>query len=237
MVHISHPGPEHWKALVLLIGYINVKETKCIIIIKLKVLKAVMFCDSNYSTDKETRKSVSGLVSTLGGTLPTCSPKTQRNVTLSRTEEEYVALPAWAQEVKFVSMFLGEMTKVENISAIYEDNQGGIFLAKNRHVGIHTNHIDISHHFLREMVEEKDIDIQYIRSEENPYDIMNNNTPEVNFARHIQRITEGELWEIVDTGRENFKKIGVTDDFIVCDKTKCSIHAPSVVVDGTNRNE
>ena len=71
-VHMSHPGPEHWKALRCFILYINGKETNGVIIIKPKVLKAVMFCDSNYSTDKYTRKSVSGLVATLGGTLLTC---------------------------------------------------------------------------------------------------------------------------------------------------------------------
>ena len=80
-------------------------------------------------------------------------------------EEEYVALSEWAQEVKFISMFLGEMTEVEKPSVIYEDNQGAIFLAKNRQVSICTKHIDISHHFLRDMVEETDIDIHYIRSE------------------------------------------------------------------------
>ena len=65
-VHISHPGPEHWKALGRLIGYLKGRDTKGIIIRKPKVLKVVMFCDSNYSTDNYTRKSVSGLVATLG---------------------------------------------------------------------------------------------------------------------------------------------------------------------------
>ena len=74
-------------------------------------------------------------------------------------------------------MFLGEMTEVENPSVIYEDNQGEMFIAKNRPVVIRTKHIDIRHHFLQNMLEEKDIDIQYIRSEENPDDIMTKNTP------------------------------------------------------------
>ena len=51
-VHMSHPGPGHCKALGRLIGYLKGKETKCIIIRKPKVLKAVMFYDSNYATDK-----------------------------------------------------------------------------------------------------------------------------------------------------------------------------------------
>ena len=70
---------------------------------------------------------------------------------LISTEEEYMALTACVQQVRFISMFLGEMTKLENPSVICEDNQGTIFLSKNRQVGIRTKHIDIHHHFLRYM--------------------------------------------------------------------------------------
>ena len=41
------------------------------------------------------------------------------------------------------------------------------------------------------MVEENDIDIQYIWSEDNPADIMTKNTSEADFARHVKRIIEG----------------------------------------------
>ena len=41
------------------------------------------------------------------------------------------------------------------------------------------------------MVEEKDVDIHYIWSEENPADIMTKNNLEADFARHMKRITEG----------------------------------------------
>ena len=87
---------EHWKALGRLIGYLKGKETKGIIIRKPKVLKAVMFYYSNYATYKDTRKSVSYLVTTLVGTLLTCSLKTQRTVMLSSTKSYYVALSACA---------------------------------------------------------------------------------------------------------------------------------------------
>ena len=71
-VHMSHPGPEYWKALGRLILYINGRETEYTVIIKYKVLKSVMFCDFNYSTDKKTRKSVTSVVATFVGTLLTC---------------------------------------------------------------------------------------------------------------------------------------------------------------------
>ena len=97
-------------------------------------------------------------------------------------------------------MFLGEMTEVKNPSIIYEDNQWAIFLAKNREVGIRTKHINSCHHFLRDMVKEKDILIQYSRSADNLANITINNTSEADFVRNIKSITEGELWELVDTG-------------------------------------
>ena len=87
-----------------------------------------------------------------------------------------MALSACAKEVKFVSMLLEEITKIHKPSVIYEDNQGAIFLAKKIQVGIRTKIINIHHIFLRYMVEDKDIDIQYIWSEDNLVDIMKNNT-------------------------------------------------------------
>ena len=43
-VHMSHPGPEIWEKSGRLIDYLKCKETKGIVIINPKVLKAVMFC-------------------------------------------------------------------------------------------------------------------------------------------------------------------------------------------------
>ena len=71
-VQMSHLGMEHWKTLGRLIGYLKGNETKGIIIRNPQVMKEVIFCDSKYATDKDTRKSVSGLVATLGGKLLPC---------------------------------------------------------------------------------------------------------------------------------------------------------------------
>ena len=157
------------------------------------------------------------MVATLGGTLLTFSFKNQRTLTLGSTESDYVALSACAQEVNFVGMLLGEMTEVENPSVFYEDNQSAIFLAKNGQVRIRTNHVGIRHHFLRDVVEENDIDIQYIRSEYNPADIITNNTSEAYFSRHTKTITNRELWELMETGRDNVNNIGVMCGVTYCD--------------------
>ena len=52
VVHISNHGSENWKSLGRLIGYLKGKETKGILNRNPKVIKTVMFCDSNYAIDK-----------------------------------------------------------------------------------------------------------------------------------------------------------------------------------------
>ena len=51
-MHMIYPGLEHWKAFGRLIGYLRVKKTKGIIVKNPKYLKAFIFLDSNYATNK-----------------------------------------------------------------------------------------------------------------------------------------------------------------------------------------
>ena len=105
------------------------------------------------------------------------------------------------QEVNFVNMLLEYMNEVQKPSVVYEDNQGSIFLANNRQVGMLTSHVYIRHHFLRDMVEDKDMDIKDITIKENPAGIMMKNCSEAYYVKHMKMITEGELWDLVETVR------------------------------------
>ena len=94
-------------------------------------------------------------------------------------------------------MLLGEIYELQKPGIVHEDNQGDIFLAKNRQVGMCTKHTNIHHRFLRNMLEESYTDIKYIRSEENAVDVMTNNCSEADHIKYVKRITEGEIWELV----------------------------------------
>ena len=87
------------------------------------------------------------------------------------------------------------------------------------------------------MVEHKDIDIQCIWSEDNPVDIMTKNTSEAYFMKHVKKITKRELWELVDTGRENVNNTRVTDDVISRDKNEYPSHTIAEVVYGKHDND
>ena len=86
-------------------------------------------------------------------------------------------------------------------------------------------------------MEDKDIDILYVWSEDNPSEIITKNTLEAYFAKHMKTITEGELWEIMDTGRDNFKNTRVTDDVISRNKTEYSSHTLAEAVGEKHKND
>ena len=92
----------------------------------------------------------------------------------------------------FTQSLIGEITRVRLPAIIYEDNLGAIYLVKNQQVSSRTKHIDIRHHYLRDLQGSK-LDIRFVRSENNSSDIMTKNTPNELFQRHTGRIRNGYL--------------------------------------------
>jgi hypothetical protein len=149
--------------------------------------------DSNYATDKEDRRSVSGGIHTVGGTIINWMSKTQASVTLSSTEAEYASLASGATQVKFVQQLLQEIADCTTPGIILEDNTGAIFLVKNQQVGSRTKHIDVRHHYIREMRERGQVEVMFVRSEKNSSDILTKNVPEKLLVAHAKDIRNGNL--------------------------------------------
>ena len=107
--HMSNPGEQHWKALDRIIGYVSNKKNNQIIYNSPKEMVSISYSDSNYASDTDDRKSISGIVNTIGGMLTSWTSKKQPSVTLSTTEAEYVAISVCAQESIFQNKLLKEI--------------------------------------------------------------------------------------------------------------------------------
>jgi hypothetical protein len=89
----------------------------------------------------------------------------QQVVTLSTAEAEYVSLSMCIQEVIWLVNLLCEMgVKYEKPVIIHEDNQSAIAIANNNGYQSRAKHIDIRHHFIREHIKTRKIELQYIES-------------------------------------------------------------------------
>ena len=61
------------------------------------------------------------------------------------------------------------------------------------------------------------------------------NFSEAGYVKHMNRIMEGELWELVGTGRVNANNDGVVDGVMDCDSIEYSSHTLADAVNKENR--
>jgi hypothetical protein len=91
----------------------------------------------------------------------------------------------------FTQNLVEEITGQRKSAIAYEDNLGTIFLVKNQQVSARTKHIDIRHHFMRDLQDKKELNVRFKRSEDNSADIMTKNTPREIHGKHTHQVRDG----------------------------------------------
>jgi len=96
----------------------------------------------------------------------------QSTVALSTTEAEYMAVTEAVKEAIWLQGLLDELGIGQKKINVYSDSQSAIHLAKNPVYHVRTKHIDVRHHFVREIISEGRILLQKIGTAENPADML-----------------------------------------------------------------
>ena len=147
------------------------------------------YLDSDFVGDQDTRRSVSGFVIYLNDAPINWRSKSQKSVTLSSTEAEYVAVSELSMEILFAAKtveFLG--MEVNYPIEVFVDNIGAIFLSKTAKTNNHTKHIDTRYHFVREYIEKGVLKVIFVKSKDNVADFMTKNLPKQDFVRHVENL-------------------------------------------------
>ena len=108
--------------------------------------------DSDFGACLNTRRSVSGAVLVLVKGAISWHSRMQEVAASGTSEAEYVALSEVEKEVIFlihVQEFMEPSMRVGAVN-VFEDNEGGIKLATNKHASRWTKHIDGKHHLVRD---------------------------------------------------------------------------------------
>ena len=90
-------------------------------------------------------------------------------------------------------MLLEEIAENEQPGVIFEDNTGAIFLARNAQVGARTKHIDVRHHYTRELIEQGKLIVEFVRSAKNLADMMTKCVVEKLFGWFCKKLRSGRL--------------------------------------------
>jgi hypothetical protein len=124
--------------------------------------------------------------------VPICwRSKSQKGVTLSSTEVEYVAISKAIKELKFVYYLLSDLHIKVNLPIVVKtDNIGAIFISENASTGFRTRHMDTRYHFVRELIKDGFIKIKFVRSNENDSDLFTKNINQELYAKHTMKFLE-----------------------------------------------
>jgi hypothetical protein len=182
----SNPGVEHWNALLHVVGYIKNTIDYGLTYSRDCDLSPHAFVDADYGGCKDTRRSTSGYVFIMAGGPVTWSSKRQATVALSTVEAEYVAMSRCAQQMVWMHSWLGEVEIDCTLPGVIKgDNRGAIALSKNTKDHGKVKHIDIRHHYIRELIKSGAILLDQIPSSDNLADLFTKPLPRDHHHRFL----------------------------------------------------
>lgn len=131
----------------------------------------VGYSDADWAGCPKDRKSASGGCFFLGNNLVSWFSKKQNSISLSTAEVEYIAAGSCCTQLIWMQQMLTDYGFPPTMLTMLCDNLSAINISKNPVQHSRTKHLDIRHHFIREMVESESLVINHVPTESQLADI------------------------------------------------------------------
>ncbi|RVW14668.1 Retrovirus-related Pol polyprotein from transposon TNT 1-94 [Vitis vinifera] len=184
----SNPGLDHWVAVKHILKYLR-RTRNYMLVYSGRELIPIGYTDSDFQSDRDSRKSTSEAVFTLGGGAIIWRSVKQTCVADSTMEAEYVAACEAAKEAVWLREFLKELEVVPNMHEpirLYCDNSGAVANAKEPRNHRKGKHIERKFHLVREIVSRGDVSVEKIASANNIADPFTKTLPARSFEQHLE---------------------------------------------------
>ncbi|XP_012850949.1 PREDICTED: uncharacterized protein LOC105970659 [Erythranthe guttata] len=129
------------------------------------------FSDADWASDADDRKSTTGGCFYLGNNLVSWYSKKQNSISLSTAESEYIAAGSCCAQLLWMKQMVCDYGISQDLLHIYCDNMSAINISKNPVQHSRTKHIEIRYHFIRNLVEEGTVSLEYVTTEKQLADI------------------------------------------------------------------
>lgn len=179
--YMAKPTAKHWEQAKRVLRYLQGTQHHRLVYggnaggAQQQLVELVGYCDSDWASDVESRRSRSGYVFMMHGGAVSWRSMRQATVALSTAEAEYMALAVAVQEALFLRQLVEEVAPAgvqAGAMTIKEDNQACIALVNNTMTTGRTKHIDVRYHFCRERVESGDIKVEYCSTDKMLADVL-----------------------------------------------------------------
>ena len=145
------------------------------------------FSNADWGSNKIDRNSTTGCCIVLGKAIVNWISKKQKSVALSTMEAEYVAASITAKEILFIENLLAEFN-INCTPKLNCDNLAAISIMKDPKEPQRVKHIDLSYHFVRELVNNNHLKLEYVNSRNNPADVFTKPLNKNQFNNYCQFI-------------------------------------------------
>ncbi len=161
---MSDPKSEDWARVKRILRYL-VGSAEFGLWFRRKVPNAEFVCgfsDADWGGDTQGRRSTSGYVCLVAGSLVSWSSRKQSVVALSTMEAEYIAMADVAREVLSLRSLLSELGFDVDTVSIFVDNSPAVFVSQNPVVTQKSKHM--RYHFIRDVVARGVLSFKWIPS-------------------------------------------------------------------------
>ncbi|KAL2252169.1 UNVERIFIED_CONTAM: Retrovirus-related Pol polyprotein from transposon RE1 [Sesamum indicum] len=170
--YMQQPCKDHWDAALHLVRYLKGTANRGLHFNSTDCFNLEAYCDADWATCKETRRSLTGYCIFLGKSLVSWKTKKQTTVSRSSAEAEYRSMGSTTCELLWIHSLLRDLKiNVPTPIPFYCDNQAALYITANPVFHERTKHIEIDCHLVRDKYKEGFIDPRHIASKNQPADI------------------------------------------------------------------
>ena len=189
---LANPGAPHWEAAKRVLRYLKGTVNMGLRFERTGTCEPVAFCDANWASCPDTRKSSTGYVFLISGGAVSWSCRRQSTTAQSSCEAEYMAAAETVRECIWQRTFLEEIgLGVTRPIVIGCDSDSAIKLAADPVYHERTKHIDVRVHFIRDHVRRGAAVLLFVPTAEQVADVLTKPVPraKVRFCRDRMGLT------------------------------------------------
>jgi hypothetical protein len=168
----------HWNAAKCVVHYLKGTQTLQLRLSGKNSTKLLCFCNTSYACCPDSGKSIGAYCFSLGDSIISWSSHKQKTVAQSTCDAEYIACSEAACECMWLWMLTTKINFQQlHLMPLLMDNKAALALAKDPHFHACAKHINTRWHYIHECIDNSNIYISYVNTNNNVADILTKPLP------------------------------------------------------------